>query len=152
MKLQPCEMCGSTDHCNCIRPYAGLVSSFARVIHEPLKQNHRFIWFISTAEYIEALSVGDRVLDSFGEMSEILQIIHRPFKQDGIRFVTFYTSFSQSNSNAISPNSISPNSILPGVLVEDRLVITSPLQAEFDQEALVEIEYEFLRNIAINKG
>ncbi len=141
MKILPCEDCGSTSHCDCPRPYAGLVGSFAHVIHDPLKQEgHDLTLFIPTAEYIEALKAGDRTLDSFGDLSEVLQIIHRPLTKDGVRFVTFYTSFSERNA------------ILPGTLVEGRLVITSTIQAEFDREALVEIEYEFLRNIAINNA
>lgn len=141
MKIQPCEDCGSTDHCDCPRPYAGLVGTFAHVIHDPLKQEGPDLTlFIPTAEYIEALSAGDLVLDSFGDLSEVIQIVHRPLMKDGLRFVTFYTSFSERNA------------ILPGTLVEGRMVITSVLQAEFDREALNEIEYEFLRNIAINNA
>lgn len=141
MKIQPCEYCSSISHCDCARPYAGLVGTFAHVIHEPLKQeNLGPVWFIPTTEYVEALSVGDRTLDSFGDLSEVLQIVHRPLTKDGIRFVTYYTVFSGGNS------------ILPGCLVESRLVMTSPLQEGFSREALIEIEYEFLRHIAINNA
>lgn len=87
--------------------------------------------YIPTRTDIESLSVGNKAMDCFGKMNEVVKVEHKGLDINGKLFVCYATWFSHATSISMS-------------MKEDELVRHVGTGAKFNSHQLDDIEREML--------